>query len=87
MDLPPTGKQVQVQELHIFRLVNGQIGYHLTPRVHVVMDVFNVLNSRASDIDYFYASRLPGEPLGGVDDIHAHPTLPRTARLVLRIQF
>jgi steroid delta-isomerase-like uncharacterized protein len=28
MDLPPTGKQVQVQELHIFRLVNGQIAEH-----------------------------------------------------------
>jgi hypothetical protein len=68
-------------------VVNGQVGYHLTPRMHVVLDLFNVLNSTASDIDYFYASRLPGEPDSGVDDIHSHPVLPRTARLVFRIQF
>jgi TonB dependent receptor/Carboxypeptidase regulatory-like domain/TonB-dependent Receptor Plug Domain len=68
-------------------LVNGQLGYHLTPRMHVVLDLFNLFNPDSSDIDYFYASQLPGEPDGGVDDIHTHPTLPRTARLVFRIQF
>ena len=68
-------------------LVNGQLGYHLTPRMHVVLDLFNVFNSDASDVDYFYASRLPGESDRGVADIHTHPTLPRTARLVFRIQF
>jgi hypothetical protein len=68
-------------------LVNSQLGYHLTPRMHVILDVFNLLDAEASDIDYFYRSRLPGEPLEGIDDIHTHPTLPRTARLTLRIQF
>jgi len=68
-------------------LVNGQLGYHLTPRVHVVLEAFNLLNANASDIDYFYASRLPGEAAGGTSDIHTHPALPRSARLVFRIQF
>ena len=68
-------------------LVNGQLGYHLTPRAHIVVDAFNLLNARVSDIDYFYTSRLPGEPAAGVDDIHTHPTLPRSIRLVLRLQF
>ncbi len=68
-------------------LVNAQIGYHLTPRVHLVMDAFNLLDSNASDIDYFYTSRLPGEPQSGVDDVHTHPTLPRSVRFVVRIQF
>jgi hypothetical protein len=45
------------------------------------------LNARASDIDYFYASRLPGEPMEGVEDIHTHPTLPRTARVGLLVEF
>jgi hypothetical protein len=36
-----------------------------------------------SDIDYFFASRLRGEPLEGVDDIHFHPAVPRTARVGL----
>ena len=41
------------------------------------------INAPDSDIDYYYASRLTGEPLDVVDDIHLHPTLPRTARVNL----
>ena len=28
------------------------------------------------DIDYFYASRLPGEPEEGIEDLHYHPVEP-----------
>ena len=49
--------------------------------------MFNLLNARDSDIDYYYTSRLPGEPADGVEDIHFHPTLPRTARLSLIVGF
>jgi hypothetical protein len=52
-----------------------------------VLDAFNLLDAAASDIDYFYTSRLPGEPLDGVDDIHTHPTLPRTLRASVRVRF
>jgi hypothetical protein len=69
------------------RLVNVQVGVHLTPRVHAVLDAFNVFDAAHSDVDYFYTSRLPGEPEGGVDGLHTHPTLPRTLRVVLRMQF
>ena len=31
--------------------------------------VFNLFDRKASDIDYFYPSRLPDEPKEGVDDI------------------
>ena len=68
-------------------LVNLQAGYRVSPRARLALDVFNVLNVRDSDIDYFYASRLPGEPAGGVDDIHLHPALPRSARLALIIGY
>lgn len=68
-------------------LVNAQAGWRLTSRVALVLDAFNVLNAAASDIDYFYTSRLPGEPLEGVDDIHTHPTLPRTLRGSVRVRF
>jgi hypothetical protein len=68
-------------------LVNGQFGYHLTPRMHLLIDAFNLANSTASDIDYFYASRLAGEPPEGAVDRHFHPALPRSVRAVLRIQF
>ena len=67
-------------------LVNAQIGYHLSKRLTVVVDVFNVLNAQHSDVDYFYRSRLRGEP-DGIDDVHTHPALPRTARLTLALGF
>jgi hypothetical protein len=68
-------------------LLNGQAGYELRRNVRLVLDVFNLLNSKASDVDYFYTSRLPGEPAEGVADIHTHPTLPRTARVGLSVDF
>jgi hypothetical protein len=68
-------------------LVNLQSGYQLANNVKLALDVFNLLNVANSEIDYFYTSRLPGEPLGGIDDIHTHPTLPRTARVNLVFGF
>ena len=53
----------------------------------LVVDGFNLLDAKASDIDYFYASRLPGEAAAGVEGIHTHPTLPRTLRLSMRFSF
>ena len=47
------------------------------------LDVFNLLDSDDSDIQYFYASRLPGEPADGVEDVHFHPLQERSARLTL----
>jgi hypothetical protein len=69
------------------RLLNGQIGARLSPHADMVLDAFNLLDGKASDIDYFYASRLPGEPSEGVEDLHTHPTLPRTLRLSMRVRF
>ena len=68
-------------------LLNAQAGYRVSRRMRLSVDVFNLLDRRASDIDYFYASRLPGEAAGGVDDIHFHPTLPRSARLSLTVGY
>ena len=64
-----------------------QAGYQLRRGLRVAVDVFNLFDASASDIDYFYTSRLPGEPEGGVDDIHFHPALPRTARVSLIVGF
>jgi len=68
-------------------LVNLEAGYRFARRMKVGVDLFNLLDSAASDVDYFYASRLRGEPLSGVEDIHFHPTLPRTARLTFGVEF
>ncbi|WP_420850196.1 TonB-dependent receptor [Ramlibacter algicola] len=64
-----------------------RIGYQATPRVQLTADVFNLFNRRASDIEYFYASRLAGEPLEGVEDLHFHPVEPRTLRLAVTARF
>jgi hypothetical protein len=62
-------------------------GYKVTPSMKVALDVFNLFNRRASDIDYAYASRLQGEPAGGVGDIHFHPVEPRSLRVSLIASF
>ena len=66
------------------RLLNGQAGVRLASRTELVLDAFNLLNAAASDVDYLYRSRLPGEAEDGVEDIHSHPTLPRTLRVSVR---
>jgi hypothetical protein len=68
-------------------LIDLEAGRQLTPRLRLDVGLFNLLNAADSDVDYYYVSRLPGEPAAGVADIHTHPTLPRTARVTLRVQF
>ncbi|AXA89778.1 TonB-dependent receptor [Massilia sp. YMA4] len=62
-------------------------GYRIDRDWHLSVDVFNLFDRRGNDIEYYYASRLPGEAPGGVEDIHFHPGEPRTARLTLRLAF
>jgi outer membrane receptor protein involved in Fe transport len=66
---------------------NGEVGYRFSNHARLMFEGFNLFNSDVSDIDYFYTSRLPGEPLEGVDDIHLHPSLPRSGRVTLRVSF
>ncbi len=62
-------------------------GYKINKNVRVALDVFNLFNRQGSDIDYAYASRLKGEPAGGVNDIHFHPVEPRSLRVSLIANF
>ena len=68
-------------------LVNLGAGYEVAKNLRVTADIFNVFDARDSDIDYYFTSRLPGEPLAGVDDIHFHPAVPRTLRVGLVVGF
>ena len=63
------------------------IGYKLDQRWRVGLEVLNLLDAEDSDIEYFYPSRLPGEPLAGVEDIHFHPVEPLSVRLSLTAYF
>jgi outer membrane receptor protein involved in Fe transport len=68
-------------------LWNGNVGAAISRRLRLSVDAFNLFDSQSADIEYFYASRLPGEAAEGVDDIHMHPSLPRMARLTLQFFF
>ena len=59
---------------------NLRVGYRLDVRNRLSLDVFNVFNTQRNDIEYFYASRLPGESVP-VWDRHVHPAEPRMLRL------
>ena len=69
---------------------NLRLGYKLPTAFgrdsELTLDVFNLTDRRVDDIQYFYESRLPGEP-EPVADRHVHPAEPRTLRLTLRLGF
>lgn len=69
------------------KLVSTRLSYALTPRVRLAVDVFNLTNAKASDVEYFYVSRLPGEPSEGVADLHVHPVEPRSVRMAISTRF
>ena len=68
-------------------LAYARVAYQLNRKTRVSLDVFNLFDKRASDIDYYYASRLPGEGADGVNDRHFHPVEPRSVRLTLAYAF
>ena len=71
-------------------LVNGRLGRRFEPNgraFDVMLEVFNLLDREDSDVEYFYASRLPGEAPGGVEDVHFHPVQPLSARLVFALRY
>jgi hypothetical protein len=72
---------------HSTSLANATAGIRLSKRLALVTSAFNLFDSRASDIDYFYPSRLPSEPSEGFHDIHTHPAVPRTIRIALQMSY
>ncbi|MFC0676618.1 TonB-dependent receptor [Lysobacter korlensis] len=67
-------------------IVNLRVGREWK-RFGAFVDVLNLLDSGDHDVDYFYASRLPGEPADGIEDIHFHVFPPRNLRLTLEYRF
>jgi outer membrane receptor protein involved in Fe transport len=67
-------------------LFDARAGYRFTPVWHVQLDIFNLFNSRAHQIDYFYQSQLANES-APVFDIHFKPVEPLSARLTLAASF
>jgi len=68
-------------------IVNARVGYKWENGVRVQLDAFNLFNARTNQIEYFYVSRLPGEPIAGVADHHVHPAEPLAVRLTVAAAF
>lgn len=61
-------------------------GYKITDRAQIRLDIFNIFNSKAHQIDYFYPSQLANET-APVYDIHFKPVEPLSARVTLTFTF
>ena len=72
-------------------LVSAKLGYQLTETWGASVEIFNLLDQDESEIDYYYASRLPGEPAGpdegGVNDVRFHPVPPISFRAAVTARF
>ena len=68
-------------------LVNADAGFQFRSGTRLQMSILNLLDGRADDIQYSYASRLKGESSDGVEDVHFHPAEPRQVRLAVGYRF
>ena len=75
---------VRSQQSLIF---NARAGYKFDNGMRLQLDVLNLFNAQTNQIEYYYLSRLPGEPIGGVADRHVHPAEPLAVRLTLAARF
>ena len=65
-------------------LVNASAGYHFG-NTRLTLALLNAFDEDASDIQYYYESRLPGEPAEGIADLHFHPAEPRQLRFSIDV--
>ena len=67
-------------------LLYYNLGYQINKRWSIEGDIFNLLNAKADDIDYYYTYRMTptGSPVSG--DVF-HPAEPRTLRVALTMRF
>lgn len=67
-------------------LVSARVGYRFSRSLRAQLDVFNLFDRQASQIDYYYDSQLRGEVAPGAD-VHFHPTEPRSLRASIIAEF
>ena len=76
----PLSGDGSVESKDAFQL-NARLGFRTESRWEVALEALNLLDAGDNDIEYFYTSRLQGEPAGGVEDTHLHPYEPFQVRL------
>jgi outer membrane receptor protein involved in Fe transport len=66
---------------------NSDVRYAFSGGWSAAVGVYNILNTRANAMEYWYIDRLPGEPAGGIADVHVHPLEPISFRVTLAKKF
>jgi hypothetical protein len=69
-----------------YTTVDGELGYRHEGHWSCALDVFNLLDVKWNDIEYYYASRLRNEAQAQPDYV-VHAGVPRTLRLKFRYRF
>jgi len=66
---------------------NGDVRYDMGNGWGTAIGVYNLLNTKANAMEYWYVDRLAGEPAAGVADVHVHPLEPISLRVTLTKKF
>jgi hypothetical protein len=72
---------------HGYHEWNADVHYAFGSTWGVALGVYNILNTHANAMEYWYVDRLRAEPAAGVADVHIHPLEPISARLTLSKKF
>ncbi|SPF49648.1 hypothetical protein SBDP1_810002 [Syntrophobacter sp. SbD1] len=67
-------------------LIYYNLGYKINKTWSIEADIFNLLNTKADDITYYYAYRLTPTGSAVSGDVF-HPVEPRTFRVALTMRF
>jgi outer membrane receptor protein involved in Fe transport len=75
-----------------FWTANLKLGYRIDPKTQLSIDVLNLFNRKANDIEYWggactRSEQTSGACNGGIDGRLVHPLEPRTLRISLRAAF
>ena len=61
--------------------INVDLGYKVNDHLKLQATAFNLFNAKANAAAFYYAGRLPGEPVDGINDFQVHPLEPLSGSL------
>lgn len=91
-DLEETGAEKSTA----FWMANLKLGYRVSKQIEATLDVLNLFDKRANDIEYWGGACTRGEAMAGlggcgsgsaIDGRLVHPLEPRTLRVGVRVNF
>ncbi len=85
-------EETGTQKSTAFWMTNLKLGYRFNTSLQLTIDVLNLFDRKANDIEYWGGACTQGETLagscgGGIDGRLVHPLEPRSVRLSLRAGF